>query len=125
MSTTPISVENIDPSQSVVDFVTVIIIIAPLVKTALFQALPAPLFNKLDFFKKRVWLTILVNSIKVVSPLHFYSIPYVLFCLFLGFFSYDWISFKAREALICYHFYDPFDDQCYSSCVRANISPSL
>lgn len=81
-STTPTSAENFDPSRSVFDFVTVILV-APLIETALFQALPYYLFNMIDFFKKRVWLIILVSS-SAFALLHIYSIFYVLFAFFPG-----------------------------------------
>ncbi len=82
ISPTSLSGENFDPSQSVFDFVSVILV-APLIETALFQALPYYLLNKIDFFRKRIWLIILVSSI-IFSLLHIYSILYVLFAFFPG-----------------------------------------
>lgn len=118
ISPTSLSGENFDPSQSVFDFVSVILV-APLIETALFQALPYYLLNKIDFFRKRIWLIILVSSI-IFSLLHIYSILYVLFAFFRSS-PYDRISFKAREAPICYDFHGAFDDKCDSSCVRTNL----
>lgn len=82
ISPTSLSLENFDPPQSVFDFVS-LILVAPLFETALFQALPYYLLNKIDFFRERIWLIILVSSI-VFALLHFYSIFYVLFAFFPG-----------------------------------------
>lgn len=82
ISTTSLSAENFDPSQIVFDFVSVILV-APLIETALFQALPYYLLNKIDFFRERIWLIILVSSI-IFALLHIYSISYVLFAFFPG-----------------------------------------
>ncbi|MDN4752930.1 CPBP family glutamic-type intramembrane protease [Porphyromonadaceae bacterium W3.11] len=73
---------NFEPPQSIFDYV-VFILIAPLVETALFQALPYYLLSKIEFFRKRIWLIIIVSGL-VFASLHFYSIIYVVFAFFPG-----------------------------------------
>ena len=85
-----IRISNIDLSshndivgpQSVFDYV-IFILIAPLIETALFQALTYHLLSKIEFFRKRIWLIIAITGL-LFALLHFYSIVYVVFVLFPG-----------------------------------------
>ncbi|WP_394365984.1 CPBP family glutamic-type intramembrane protease [Porphyromonas levii] len=76
------SSQNLDPPQSVFDY-AIVILITPLIETALFQALPYYLLSKIDFFRKRMWLIIMTTGL-VFALLHFYSMVYVIFAFFPG-----------------------------------------
>ena len=68
--------------QSVFDYITVILV-APLIETALGQALPYHLLRKIHFFQKRVWLIVVVSGLFFALQ-HFYSIVYILFTFVPG-----------------------------------------
>ena len=68
--------------QSVCDYI-VVILVAPLVETALFQALPYHLLRKIPFFQKRVWLIIVISGLFFALQ-HFYSILYIIFAFVPG-----------------------------------------
>lgn len=78
----PISQGDFEPPERVFDYINYILMV-PLIETALFQALPYYLLNKIDFFRKRIWLIILIGSLAFALS-HFYSIGYVIFAVFPG-----------------------------------------
>lgn len=78
----PISKGDFEPPQDVFDYITYILFV-PLIETALFQALPYYLLNKIDFFRKRIWLIILIGSLAFALS-HYYSIGYIIFAIFPG-----------------------------------------
>lgn len=68
--------------QSIFDYIAVILV-APLIETALFQALPYHLLRKGRFFQKRVWLIIVISGLFFALQ-HFYSVVYIVFAFIPG-----------------------------------------
>ncbi len=73
---------SFESPQSVYDYI-VVILVAPLVETALFQAFPYHLLCKICFFRKRLWLIIAVSGLFFALQ-HFYSVIYTVFAFIPG-----------------------------------------
>lgn len=52
---------SFEAPQSIYDY-TIVILVAPLIETALFQALPYHLLSKIHFLQKRLWLIIAISG---------------------------------------------------------------
>ena len=73
---------NFEPPQSAYDYI-VVILIAPLIETALFQALPYHLLRNVRFFERRTGLIVIISGLLFVSQ-HFYSVIYIVFAFVPG-----------------------------------------
>lgn len=73
---------SFEAPQSIYDY-TIVILVAPLIETALFQALPYHLLSKIHFLQKRLWLIIAISGLFFALQ-HFYSIVYIMFAFIPG-----------------------------------------
>lgn len=73
----------VEEKNPVILFVSTVIL-APVVETYLCQSLPYKLLRKIKYFSKRDF-SILITSALIFGLLHFYSLLYIIYAIFIGF----------------------------------------
>jgi uncharacterized protein len=78
------------------------VVLGPLIETAFFQTLPFYFLNLFEFFKKHVWLVIVIPAIPF-GLLHNYDVTYQIATFIMGvFFMFAYvIRFKKGDSFLC------------------------